>query len=481
MLKVIVIDDEQWSLNYMQSIVDWEENGAEIVAVFNNAADALEFLSQNQDIDLVFVDIEMPEMTGIDFLKQAGEVCRSAELIIISSYDTFEYAQESIRNGAKDYLLKPIEQKDIIRILAATVKLKEQISKETIVKSNINAFLSLDVYKRINEVWSISDSEKLVCCVTDAPDSEINEVLSLGIENELEISCYHSIWHHAFFIKVQGNALNTLIASNKSKKNYKFGFYIAQQADECINDMLIRAKGTFEGKFFSPNSNVFVYDNDYEKWSANYIFTAKKRIDERQVSMVQSCIDDFYAELETKCVQVEAGILFYNKLIDFLMGNRKIPDESGDYFIIDIQHARKKFGNRDELVLFLHCLSDEWGMEFAGELQMSKAKDFIPRIQKYINENCQAELSLSLLSKEFMISGKYLSSIFKKTTGMNLKRYINMVRVKKAAIMLEQTEISIQDVSYLCGYNDCSYFTKIFKQLLGITPSEYRTTKQRIE
>lgn len=270
------------------------------------------------------------------------------------------------------------------------------------------------------------------------------------------------------FLKAKDSALNTLIASNKSKKNYKFGFYIACESDECINDMIIKATNAFEGQFFSPSSNVFVYDNDYEKWSVNYIFTAKKRIDEHQVSLVQSCIDDFYAELESKCVQVEAGILFYNKLIGFLINNRETPDERGNYYIIDSRHARKKFGNRDELILFLHCLSDEWGMEFAGEVQMSKAKDFIPRIQKYINENCQTELSLSLLSKEFMISGKYLSSVFKKTTGMNLNRYINMTRVKKAAIMLEQTEISIQDVSYLCGYNDCSYFTKIFKQLLGI-------------
>lgn len=481
MLKVIVIDDEQWSLNYMRSIVNWEANGAEIVSVFNNAADALEFLSQNQDIDLVFVDVEMPEMTGIDFLKQASKVCESAQIIIISSFDTFEYAQESLRNGAKDYLLKPIEQNDIIRILAAATMLKEEISKETIAKSNINALLSTDAYKRIDEVFSISDGEKLACCVTDAPDAEINEILSLGLEDEPEIFCYHSIWHHAFFLKTKDSILKTLIASNKSKKNYKFGFYIACGSDECINDMLIKAKDAFEGQFFSPSSNVFVYDNDYEKWSANYIFTMKKHIDEHQVSLVQSGIDDFFAELESKCVQVEAGILFYNKLIGFLINNRETPDERGNYYIIDSRHARKKFGNRDELVLFLHCLSDEWGMEFVGEVQMFKAKDFIPRIQKYINENCQTELSLSLLSKEFMISGKYLSSVFKKTTGMNLNRYINVARVKQAAIMLEQTEISIQDISYLCGYNDCSYFTKIFKQLLGATPSEYRTSKQIIE
>lgn len=64
---------------------------------------------------------------------------------------------------------------------------------------NINALLCTDAYKRIDEVFSISDSEKLACCVTDAPDAEINEILSFGREDELEIICYHSIWHHAFF------------------------------------------------------------------------------------------------------------------------------------------------------------------------------------------------------------------------------------------------------------------------------------------
>lgn len=120
MLKVIVIDDEQWSLDYMTGLVDWNKHGAEIVATFNNALDALSFLTANSDIDLVFVDVEMPEMTGLEFLKRAGELSKNTSFVIISGYDIFGYAQQALRNGAKDYLLKPVEQTDVIRIIADT-------------------------------------------------------------------------------------------------------------------------------------------------------------------------------------------------------------------------------------------------------------------------------------------------------------------------------------------------------------------------
>ena len=108
-----------------------------------------------------------------------------------------------------------------------------------------------------------------------------------------------------------------------------------------------------------------------------------------------------------------------------------------------------------------------------------KAKDFVPMIKKYIEENYQNDLSLSLLAKEFMMSSKYLSSVFKKTTGMNLNRYINIVRINRAEVMLQETEISIQDISYLCGYGDCSYFTKVFREIMGETPTEYRINRTK--
>ena len=479
MLKVIIVDDEQWSLDYMLNIVDWRKNGAEVIATFTNSMEALVFFSENPDIDLVFIDVQMPEITGLEFLKRSVNYPSNAGFVIISSYDYFNYAQEAMRNGAKDYLLKPVEQADVERILKDTASKAEKDIKDSIEKSFIEVIPSNCLQSKAKIVCNASVQQYVVCCVTDAPDGEIKTLFENVLSEDFEMVCYHSGWHHAFFITMEKNDFSRL--SDKKiifGDSYHFGFSIANDDSETVKSMLIKAKSAFEGIFFCPKARVCIFDEQHEDWSATAIFTVKKYLEDRQIANIHSCIDDFYSEIEARCVQADTGILFYNKILEFLADETDNSVKSSDHFLIDIQHAKKRFGNKDDMVLFLQCLVDEWGMENAGEYQLFKAKDFIPRIQKYINDNCQNELNLSLLAKEFMISGKYLSSVFKKTTGMNLNRYINLSRIKKAAVILEQTDVPIQDVSYLCGYGDCSYFTKIFKQIIGLTPSEYRISKR---
>lgn len=479
MLKVIIVDDEQWSLDYMLNLVDWHKNGAEVVATFTNSMEALAFFGENPDIDLVFIDVQMPEITGLEFLQRSANYSSNAEFVIISSYDYFNYAQTAIRNGAKDYLLKPVEQADVERILKDSAGKSEKGIKESIEKSLIEVIPSNQLQSRAKSVCNCLESQYTVCCVTDAPDSEIKDLFCNALLEKFEMVCYHSVWHHAFFVTMQES--DFLRLSGKKivfDDNYHFGFSVANNDNETVKSMLIKAKSAFDGNFFCPKGRVCIFDDQHEKWSATAIFTVKKYLEDHQIANIHNCIEEFYSEIETRCVQADTGILFYNKIIEFLADETDNSVKSSDHFLIDIQHAKKKFENKDDMILFLQCLVDEWGMEHAGEIQLFKAKDFIPRIQKYINENCQNELNLSLLAKEFMISGKYLSSVFKKTTGMNLNRYINLSRIKKAAVILEQTEVPIQDVSYLCGYSDCSYFTKIFKQLIGLTPSEYRISKR---
>lgn len=479
MLKVIIVDDEQWSLDYMMNLVDWHENGAEVVATFNNSKDALVFFSENPDIDLVFIDVQMPEITGLEFLERAVNCSSNAGFVIISSYDYFNYAQQAMRNGAKDYLLKPVEQADVLRILKDTAGTTEEGVKESIEKSRIEVIPANCLQSRVKSVCNCSSEQYVVCCVTDAPDNEIKDLFGNVLIEDFQLVCFHSVWHHAFFITL-GKSDFIKLSEKKIEflDNYYFGFSVANDDNETIKSMLIKAKSAFEGNFFCPKSRICIFDEQHEEWSAIAIFTVKKYLDDHQIGYVHNCIDDFYSEMEARCIQADTGILFYNKIIEFLANETDNSVKSSDHFLIDIQHAKKRFGNKDDMILFLQCLVDEWGMENAGEIQLFKAKDFIPRIQKYINENCQNELNLSLLAKEFMISGKYLSSVFKKTTGMNLNRYINLSRIKKAVAMLEQTDVPIQDVSYLCGYSDCSYFTKIFKQVVGLTPSEYRISKR---
>lgn len=96
---------------------------------------------------------------------------------------------------------------------------------------------------------------------------------------------------------------------------------------------------------------------------------------------------------------------------------------------------------------------------------------------EYIRNNLDGDLSLDVISNALDISPSMLSRQFKKETNHNITEYINIQRVNEAVYIMENQGISITDIAYMVGFNDLNYFTKVFKKLKGMTPSEYRKNK----
>lgn len=98
----------------------------------------------------------------------------------------------------------------------------------------------------------------------------------------------------------------------------------------------------------------------------------------------------------------------------------------------------------------------------------------IQNIINYISFNLTADLSLNAIALEFSLNDSYLSTLFKKETGVTLTNYVNNKRIEHAIYLLNTTKLPIQDIAASCGINDVNYFTKLFKKLKGMTPTQYR-------
>ena len=116
MLKVLLVDDEPFILQGLQVLVDWEAEGYEI-ATASNGKEALDYINANQ-VDLVIADIKMPVMSGLELLKTArSEGKHTLYFVILSGFADFNYAQEALRYGCAEYILKPVEKDQLISIL----------------------------------------------------------------------------------------------------------------------------------------------------------------------------------------------------------------------------------------------------------------------------------------------------------------------------------------------------------------------------
>ena len=126
MLKVLIIDDEPYLREGLKHIVDWKANGFEICG---EAADGDEGYRKILDLkpDIILLDIQMPGKLGLEILKDERKNGIEGRFIIISGYSNFKYAKEAIKYGVKEYLLKPIDEDELLEI---ALKLKKEIEEE---------------------------------------------------------------------------------------------------------------------------------------------------------------------------------------------------------------------------------------------------------------------------------------------------------------------------------------------------------------
>ena len=134
MVRVLLVDDEPFIVQGLKVMLEGQSVNCEVVGEASNGKEALEFLKQ-REVDLVFADIKMPVMTGLELLETIRtEKISDAYFVILSGYSDFQYAQQALRYDCMDYVLKPVKHEELERILEQVEKLnrekEEQEEKE---------------------------------------------------------------------------------------------------------------------------------------------------------------------------------------------------------------------------------------------------------------------------------------------------------------------------------------------------------------
>lgn len=146
MLKVLLVDDEPFIVQGLSLLVDWEEEGCEIVATAQNGIEALTYLKTNK-VDLIIADIKMPEMTGLELLETIRrEQVSDAYFVILSGYSEFAYAQQAIHYSCMDYVLKPVEKEVLTEIIRKAANMSAtEIQQQEDKKKMERAYLARNV------------------------------------------------------------------------------------------------------------------------------------------------------------------------------------------------------------------------------------------------------------------------------------------------------------------------------------------------
>ncbi len=136
----------------------------------------------------------------------------------------------------------------------------------------------------------------------------------------------------------------------------------------------------------------------------------------------------------------------------------------------------EEFTNLEDLSIWVTNMLQRF-ISFTFEFDKVKHADAVYKVIEFIKANFQRRMSLEEIAASTYLSKTYLSSLFKKETGYSISEYINIVRIERSKSLLLEENISIIDIANLCGFEDQSYFTKVFKHIVGITPKKYRENR----
>ena len=524
--KVMIIDDNQYTIEGIQSQIDWDSLGAEVTATFNDGYSAAEY-AKDHPVDLVISDIEMPGINGIELCSRLIQARPDTRIILISAFDKFDYAKKAIRIGVADYIEKPIsypylteklsavflsmDQEERTRAIVEKSKpiIQEKLLSDLISFSGSEAGARLDRYSRYLNLTLDYSSYNVVKIWIENADSIEKDY---GVQKyQMDIISTETAARNAgaafdwFYCYHTYDSIYCVIGQNTNSADHfltvihKFADAIIAQADTSaelnigigtivpcisrIHESAENAESALKYRFCFPHDTI--YDaNDTEKHS--YSFVAETDSDtsellqliasghEEQIRLwLQNYFDALAKESAVKNVLFSRIYIFIGDIIHFCYEvNIDIGDIEHDIALLYRHFDKIKDYHELYEWMFDFCMKVRSRLDTSTE---SYHEHICSAVSQFIAENYgDNTLSLLDIARHVGISSAYLSALYKKVYGKNIFDTITNLRLEKACQLLTQSALPLKDISLRCGYSNQYYFSNSFKKKFGVSPSAYR-------
>lgn len=529
MLKVLIVDDEILVRVGLQACISWEEIGYEVVGTADNGQQALEMM-QYLKPDLVFSDIRMPEMDGLELIHTLRENYPETKIIILSCLNDMEYVKQAIKLGAEDYILKLSLKADVLLEILKKLRIKlekeRNITEQRAEESHqMRYFMREQLYMRILSTTTFPDEKSMLLRSLDIPQAH-NECFILcccSIDDFKHAHQMSSIKEHYLLKFAILNIINEFLSDFTMHESVeiKAGEYLLlvrckseKAAINCLRDCHSRfndavkthlnitttwgvssafnylddlpvkweqAKSALSLRFFNGLSSFITSDSmiiqsnstsidiDISSKLCHAVTICDKAEAERTVDAWASLARSIKGLLPSiVCAAAVEAWLSLSYLL------RKQGFDEHDALPRNLQNPSLNFlqvETLDDICSYLKIIVFNC-MDIITQNRMQRPE--IANLKKYIAEHIQENISLEEAAKMCNISRTYFSSIFKKETGENFTYYLNRTKMEKARDLIAFHNLRVSEAAYQVGILDESYFGKLFRRHIGVNPSQIK-------
>ena len=483
MKSVLIVEDEKMIRRGICTMVQRSGVPVEMIMECQNGELAWDIL-KSKEVDVMFTDIRMPKMDGIELVHLANTLEKPPLIVAISGYDDFSYAVEMLRNGVREYILKPVERDKIAEILR---KLNEEIEGRAQKQQKDKDF-------GIKEVRQLVERPNLA-------DERIGEIaerygdIFFGGDYRVYVAAKGS-----FADETEGIVFTDVNASDVLAVETSADFDTDKYSEACagVSDVykgLSELRRAYE-QALKRRKRAYVTGQPVEsdegfKEPPEQLHAQARRLAEeaalmQRIQLVgtkrEDELDEQWGKLFT---ETKRGNLFFDEfeaaLKDFTENVTKIYKNSITDEASKNLDGLKDVLSFDDIDEYREALM-EWIMKLRETIcagDDSEAKMKLKAAVEYVNENYMKDLNMAVVSNYISMNYSMLSYLFKQYTGTNFVNYLKDIRIREAKKLLAQTDMKIIEVSRAVGYDNEKHFMKTFRAECGVSPGEYRKNMQR--
>jgi two-component system response regulator YesN len=519
MLTALIVESDGEQLERVLNLVNWEAYGFEVAGHRADGIAAMEIILKTLP-DLVFINDDLPRLNGIELINRIQEHGITCDFVIISERESFAVAREAMRLGVEEYLSKPLNRDELIRVLKKYVERRRSVDRQDINERFLrtrrllrNSFIDNLTTLPVPEFCSMEHMnlkynlkfhggvfQSAIIMVKDIAGKDNGEFFASLIDDvraRFDPVCYEMIPYikrHSrvsFTFNYGGDScagemlpeLYAIVKEHLGKCGYENAvFCVGIGSPEFDFAKLKQTLETAEravrcGILRGQNKLYFYGSLNFDKLASSDILkpallaTLKRSAETLDLARFERLIRNAFGPVSST---TDPAVLIdiCQAVIEAVVDACKTEDD------IDGFPERKaifdRLGCESNLASTLSALVS-WAQNlFSRQVKEHEYAHPVKIAMRYVEACCTQPLSLERVAEQVHLNPSYLSTIFKKQTGQNFSDYLISCRINEAKRLLRESNLKIAQISFAVGYTDNKHFSKVFTKSVGIKASAYR-------
>lgn len=530
MYRILIADDEGIMLESLREIITKQYGDKVELAMAKNGRSAIE-QAESFHPDIVFMDIQMPGINGIQAIREIRTFNSSALFYVISAYNKFDYAKDAISLGVEKYLMKPISRATVIETVDEAARkvdrirekrsdqLKIQEKLQTVIPVVETGFVSNmvlsdrisddDEYRQLLEITQAYAFVEVIEFGADDGNGKLVSTVKSRLQVQESYTQIREIIKGAASCivgPVMSNRILVVVPTDEEHLDYEGRIAVIERTRSVLTELEQKTGLRYRAgigrtypfadmrRSYQDGANVLQYSHarvshvedvsrngQYEEgYPINLEREMFSYLEKGDVEGLRACAVKFF----DRVISLDPGDLNSMRLkaLEIVM--------RAETSAFDTSSVNYAYSSRRDYLSQVSALTSpiqirSWFLEKMTEIAsdirdsgQEQSESVAMRAQKYIRENFAKDISLDDVSREVNVSPYYFSKLFKEEVGENFIDYLTGLRIAKAKETLKDVSVSVKEAGLKSGYPDPNYFSRIFKKQTGMTPREYRESVQ---